>query len=69
MNANFIQQVEMSDDEKFDMYMKLDKEEIIRMHIELEKHIKPIQVTYIPNSTGNPPIEYYLGIANSKKVF
>lgn len=40
MEANYSQLVEMTDEEKFKMYMKLSKKEIIRMHIELEKVIK-----------------------------
>lgn len=35
--TRFMQVVEMTDEEKFAMYMKLTKAEIVKMHIELEK--------------------------------
>ena len=68
MNTNFVHVVEMTDEEKFKMYMKCKKADIVRMHIELEKHVKPVRFAPIPNSTGNPPIEFYLGIDNSQKI-
>lgn len=36
-NINFVQMVEMTDDEKFDMYNKCTKEELIRMLIQANK--------------------------------
>jgi len=41
-----VQVVEMSDKEKFKMYNKMKKKDIINMHIELEKHI-PKPVPYV----------------------
>lgn len=35
-----IQEVEMTDQEKLDMYMKLSKEELAKMLIEANKHLK-----------------------------
>lgn len=36
-NINFVQMVEMTDDEKFEMYNKCTKEELIRMLIQANK--------------------------------
>lgn len=55
MRTNYSQVVEMTDKEKFNMYMKLSKKEIVRMHIELEKHIFQMPLTQVqsyPNNTG-----------------
>lgn len=40
METNYIQTVELTDEEKFKMYMKLSKKEIVKMHIELERTLK-----------------------------
>ena len=59
MGTNFIQVAEMTYEEKFKMYMKLSKKEIIRMHIELEKNIpsviiEPYGVTTWPPINTSP---------------
>lgn len=38
-----MQIVELTDEEKFDMYMKIPHEELVRMKIEEEKHIKMLE--------------------------
>lgn len=38
--TRFMKVVEMTDEEKFAMYMKLTKAEIVKMHIELERMVK-----------------------------
>ena len=43
MTQYYIQQVEMTDDEKFDMYMKVPHDELVRMKIESEKYIKMLE--------------------------
>lgn len=40
MKTNYSQVVEMTDEEKYKMYMKLSKSKIVKMHIELEKYIQ-----------------------------
>lgn len=77
--SGFISVVNMTDEEKFEMYMKFSKEEIIKMHIELEKIMKNIgSINRVlgpnPNypvrpNTGQPPIEYYLGTDTSQKIY
>ena len=39
-SINFLQVVELTDEEKFDMYMKVPHEELVRMKIEEEKYVK-----------------------------
>ena len=39
-SINFLQVVELTDKEKFDMYMKVPHEELVRMKIEEEKYVK-----------------------------
>ncbi len=52
MQTNYSQVVAMTDEEKYAMYMKLTKSEIVRMMIELEKHTHH-SIPYLPqNSTG-----------------
>ena len=46
------QVIEMTDEEKMAMYMKMPQEEVVKMLIELEKHIKPI--TYEVKTGINP---------------
>jgi len=46
METNFIQVVEMTDEEKFKMYMKCKKADIVRMHIELERRNSPAPKQY-----------------------
>lgn len=51
MQTNYCQVVAMTDEEKYAMYMKLTKSEIVRMMIELEKHTDH-SIQYTPqNST------------------
>jgi hypothetical protein len=40
---NYFQVVEMTDDEKMEMYMRLSKEEIAKMLIEANRHINHFQ--------------------------
>jgi len=40
MKTNYSQVVEMTDEEKYKMYMKLSKKEIVKMHIELENMVR-----------------------------
>jgi len=40
LSSGFFHQVQkLSDEQKFDMYMKVPHEDLVRMHIALEKHI------------------------------
>ena len=54
MQANYHKVVEMTDQEKFNMYMKLSKKEIVRMHIELEKSLMNTPVITIGSIPYNP---------------
>ncbi len=52
MQTNYSQVVAMTDEEKYAMYMKLTKSEIVRMMVELEKLIHH-SIPYLPqDSTG-----------------
>ena len=42
-SINFLQVVELTDEEKFDMYMKVPHEELVRMKIEEEKYVKMME--------------------------
>jgi len=55
--TGFMQVVEMTDEEKFSMYMKLSKAEIVRMHIELEKTIHQMGITITNPPMVWPPID------------
>lgn len=48
----YSQVVKMTDEQKYAMYMKLTKSEIVRMMIELEKHTTPSIPYSTQNSTG-----------------
>jgi len=76
--SGYVYIVEMTDEEKFEIYMKFSKEEIIKMHIELERVMKNIgsinrvlgPTIYPVNSgTAQIPIEYYLGTSTEQKIF
>lgn len=43
-----VQIVEMNDQEKFEMYDKLSKKEIIDMLIEANRHLDKVKVSYVP---------------------
>ena len=61
METNFIQVAEMTYEEKFKMYMKLSKKEIIRMHIEFEWHThSDTNISIVPYGvTTWPPVNTY----------
>ena len=42
-SQNFVQIVEMTDEEKFEMYIKVSHEELVRMKIESEKYEKMME--------------------------
>ena len=50
MQTNYSQVVAMTDEEKYAMYMKLTKSEIVRMMVELEKLI-PHSIPYLPQDS------------------
>jgi len=78
MNINYSRVVEMTDEEKFSMYMKLTKKEIVRMHIELEKFFGLIAIaqnkpntwpdgypTYNQITTHWPPVDQRYTVAST----
>jgi hypothetical protein len=65
MGTNYIQTVELTDEEKFKMYMKLSKKEIVKMHIELEWTLK----IFTPRNSVKTWPDTYPSYENSAKPF
>lgn len=48
IGQNFFQVKDMTDEEKYEMYMKVPHEELVKMKIEEEKYINTLINKYIP---------------------
>ena len=48
IGQNFFQVKDMTDEEKYDMYMKVPHEDLVKMKIAEEKYIKMLIDNYIP---------------------
>lgn len=56
----FIQQVKMTDEEKFNMYMKIPHEELVMMKIEEEKYVDMLENERCCNMKCKKRIKFYI---------
>lgn len=72
MNTNYMQVVEMTDEEKLKMYLKEPKEKIAKMLIECNKIIGRLQPQVIAKTADTKPTEWLIAqyeLASNRYMF